>query len=231
MKKVIKVILGIVLSVVLVLGLLYGLFIYMIKYHVETVAKESYYEYEVVMQSVGAPLFFSSADGRLLLKKNDKTINQTDFVLSDDGGSIRKKVWSVSWYKDHVSVVIRGSEQDDMLYSLYYNGNTKNSIIPSQDGITTKDDMAGQDADEIRKELRMVADYLHYDDIDYGISAKGWMYATLYNKDGVTRHLNYYETHEHEYVYEETKNGTTIVLGFYKIENGQVIDEHTTAWH
>lgn len=166
MKKVLKVILGILLSIVLVICLLYGAFIYMIEYHVATVDKKSYNGYEVIMQSVGSPLFFSSADGRLLLKKNDKTINQTDFVLSDDGGSIRKAVWSVSWYKDHVSVVIRGSEQDDMLYSLYYNGNTKNSIIPSQDGITTKDDMAGQDADEIRKELRMVADYLHYDDIN-----------------------------------------------------------------
>ena len=231
MKKVLKVILGILLSIVLVICLLYGAFIYMIEYHVATVDKKSYNGYEVIMQSVGSPLFFSSADGRLLLKKNDKTINQTDFVLSDDGGSIRKKVWSVSWYKDHVSVVIRGSEQDDMLYSLYYNGNTKNSIIPSQDGITTKDDMAGQDADEIRKELRMVADYLHYDDIKYGTSAKGWMYAVVYNKDGVTRHLNYYETHEHEYVYQETKNGYTTILGFYKIENGQVIDEHTTSWH
>lgn len=231
MKKVLKVILGILLSIVLVICLLYGAFIYMIEYHVATVDKKAYNGYEVIMQSVGSPLFFSSADGRLLLKKNDKTINQTDFVLSDDGGSIRKAVWSVSWYKDHVSVVIRGSEQDDMLYSLYYNGNTKNSIIPSQDGITTKDDMAGQDADEIRKELRIVADYLHYDDIKYGTSAKGWMYAVVYNKDGVTRHLNYYETHEHEYAYKETKNGTTIVLGFYKIENGQVIDEHTTAWH
>lgn len=224
-------ILGILLSIIVVVGLLDGAFIYMIEYHVATVDKKSYNGYEVIMQSVGSPLFFSSADGRLLLKKNDKTINQTDFVLSDDGGSIRKAVWSVSWYKDHVSVVIRGSEQDDMLYSLYYNGNTKVSIIPGQDGITTKDDMAGQDADEIRKELRMVADYLHYDDIKYGTSAKGWMYAVVYNKDGVTRDLNYYETHEHEYVYEETKNGTTIVLGFYKIENGQVIDEHTTAWH
>ena len=231
MKKVLKVILGILLSIVLVICLLYSAFIYIIEYHVATVDKKSYNGYEVIMQSVGSPLFFSSADGRLLLKKNGKTINKTDFVLSDDGGSIRKAVWSVSWYKDHVSVVIRGSEQDDMLYSLYYNGNTKNSIIPSQDGITTKDDMAGQDADEIRKELRMVADYLHYDDIKYGTSAKGWMYAVVYNKDGVTRHLNYYETHEHEYAYEETKNGTTIVLGFYKIENGQVIDEHTTAWH
>lgn len=231
MKKVLKVILGILLSIVLVICLLYSAFIYMIEYHVATVDKKSYNGYEVIMQSVGSPLFFSSADGRLLLKKNGKTINKTDFVLSDDGGSIRKAVWSVSWYKDHVSVVIRGSEQDDMLYSLYYNGNTKNSIIPSQDGITTKDDLAGQDADEIRKELRMVADYLHYDDIKYGTSAKGWMYAVVYNKDGVTRHLNYYETHEHEYAYEETKNGTTIVLGFYKIENGQVIDEHTTAWH
>ena len=231
MKKVLKVILGILLSIVLVICLLYSAFIYMIEYHVATVDKKSYNGYEVIMQSVGSPLFFSSADGRLLLKKNGKTINKTDFVLSDDGGSIRKAVWSVSWYKDHVSVVIRGSEQDDMLYSLYYNGNTKNSIIPSQDGITTKDDMAGQDADEIRKELRMVADYLHYDDIKYGTSAKGWMYAVVYNKDGVTRHLNYYETHEHEYAYEETKNGTTIVLGCYKIEYGQVIDEHTTAWH
>lgn len=231
MKKVLKVILGILLSIVLVICLLYSAFIYMIEYHVATVDKKYYNGYEVIMQSVGSPLFFSSADGRLLLKKNGKTINKTDFVLSDDGGSIRKAVWSVSWYKDHVSVVIRGSEQDDMLYSLYYNGNTKNSIIPSQDGITTKDDMAGQDADEIRKELRMVADYLHYDDIKYGTSAKGWMYAVVYNKDGVTRDLNYYETHEHEYVYEETKNGYTTILGFYKIENGQVIDEHTTSWH
>ena len=231
MKKVFKVILGIALSIVLVVCLLYGAFIYMIKFHVATVDKKSYNGYEVVMQSVGSPLFFSSADGRLLLKKNGKTINKTDFTLSDDGGSIRKEVWSVSWYKDHVGVVIRGSEQDDILYSLYYTGKTKDSIVNGQDAITTQGDMAGNDADEIRKELRMVADYLHYDDIKYGISAKGWMYANLYNKDGVTRHLNYYETHEHEYVYQETKNGTTIVLGFYKIENGQVIDEHTTAWH
>lgn len=231
MKKVLKVILGILLSIVLVICLLYSAFIYMIEYHVATVDKKSYNGYEVIMQSVGSPLFFSSADGRLLLKKNDKTINQTDFVLSDDGGSIRKEVWSVSWYKDHVGVVIKGSEQDDTLYNLYYNGKTNSSVVTGQDEITTKGDMAGNDADEIRKELRMVADYLHYDDIKYGISAKGWMYAVVYNKDGVTRDLNYYETHEHEYVYEETKNGTTIVLGFYKIENGQVIDEHTTAWH
>lgn len=231
MKKVLKVILGILLSVIVVIGLLYGAFIYMIEYHVATVDKKSYNGYEVVMQSVGAPLFFSSADGRLLLKKNDTIINKTDFVLSDDGGSIRDDVWSVSWYKDHVGVVIRGTEQDDTLYNLYYNGKTNSSVVNGQDAITTQGDMAGNDADEIRKELRMVADYLHYDDIKYGISAKGWMYANLYNKDGVTRHLNYYETHEHEYVYQETKKGTTIVLGFYKIENGQVIDEHTTSWH
>lgn len=231
MKKVLKVILGILLSVIVVIGLHYGAFIYMIEYHVATVDKKSYNGYEVVMQSVGAPLFFSSADGRLLLKKNDTIINKTDFVLSDDGGSIRDDVWSVSWYKDHVGVVIRGTEQDDTLYNLYYNGKTNSSVVNGQDAITTKGDMAGNDADEIRKELKMVADYLHYDDIKYGISAKGWMYANLYNKDGVTRHLNYYETHEHEYVYQETKKGTTIVLGFYKIENGQVIDEHTTAWH
>lgn len=231
MKKVLKVILGILLSIIVVIGLLYGAFIYMIEYHVATVDKKSYNGYEVVMQSVGAPLFFSSADGRLLLKKNDTIINKTDFVLSDDGGSIRDDVWSVSWYKDHVGVVIRGTEQDDTLYNLYYNGKTNSSVVNGQDAITTQGDMAGNDADEIRKELKMVADYLHYDDIKYGISAKGWMYANLYNKDGVTRHLNYYETHEHEYVYQETKKGTTIVLGFYKIENGQVIDEHTTAWH
>lgn len=72
MKKVLKVILGILLSIVIVIGSLYGAFIYMIKYHVETVDKNSYNGYEVVMQSVGSPLFFSSADGRLLLKKMEK---------------------------------------------------------------------------------------------------------------------------------------------------------------
>lgn len=231
MKKVLKVILGILLSIIVVIGLLYGAFIYMIEYHVATVDKKSYNGYEVIMQSVGSPLFFSSADGRLLLKKNDTIINKTDFVLSDDGGSIREDVWSVSWYKDHVGVVIRGTEQDDTLYNLYYNGKTNSSVVNGQDEITTQGDMANNNADEIRKELRMVADYLHYDDIKYGISAKGWMYAMVYNKDDMTRRLSYYETHEHEYVYQETKNGYTTILGFYKIENGQVIDEHTTSWH
>lgn len=183
------------------------------------------------MQSVGSPIFFSSADGRLLLKKDGKIINKMDFVLSDDGGSIRKETWRVSWYKDHASVVINGSEQDDMQYSLYYNGKSKSTVVNGQDALTTKGDMAGNDADEIRKELKMVADYLQYDDIKYGISAKGWMYAIVYNKDGITRRLDYYEMKEHEYVYQETKNGYTTILGFYKIENNQVIDEHTTSWH
>ena len=149
MKKVLKVILGILLSVIVVIGLVYGAFIYMIEYHVATVDKKSYNGYEVVMQSVGAPLFFSSADGRLLLKKNDKTINQTDFVLSDDGGSIRDDVWSVSWYKDRVGVVIRGTEQDDTLYNLYYNGKTNSSVVNGQDAITTKGDMAGNDGSHL----------------------------------------------------------------------------------
>lgn len=69
MKKVLKIILGILLSIVLVICLLYGAFIYMIEYHVATVDKKSYNGYEVIMQSVGSPLFFSSADGRLLLKR------------------------------------------------------------------------------------------------------------------------------------------------------------------
>lgn len=63
------------------------------------------------------------------------------------------------------------------------------------------------------------------------VQRDGWMYAVVYNKDDMTRRLSYYETHEHEYVYQETKNGYTTILGFYKIENGQVIDEHTTSWH
>ena len=81
MKKVLKVILGILLSIVLVICLLYSAFIYMIEYHVATVDKKSYNGYEVVMQSVGSPLFFSSADGRLLLKKNDKTRQSIKLTL------------------------------------------------------------------------------------------------------------------------------------------------------
>ena len=78
--------------------------------------------------------------------------------------------------------MIRGTEQDDTLYNLYYNGKTNSSVVNGRDEITTQGDMANNNADEIRKELRMVADYLHYDDIKYGISAKGWMYAMVYNK-------------------------------------------------
>lgn len=233
MKRIGKIILGIILSLVIILGLLYGSFVYLIKYHVATVSSETYGPYEVVMQSVGSPLFFSSADGRLVLKKKGKTISKTDFVLDDDGGNIHKETWSVSWFHDYVAVVISGSEQSDALYHLYYNGKSTFSYMASRDdSMTTQEDMGGNDASEIRKELRLVADFLNYKDIKYEISAKGWLYAVVYQQDDVTKRIDYYETHEHEYVYQECdSHGNTKILGFYKVDNGKVIDEKTTSWH
>ena len=45
--------------------------------------------------------------------------------------------------------MIQGTEQDDTLYNLYYNGKTNSSVVNGQDAITTQGDMANNNADEI----------------------------------------------------------------------------------
>ena len=138
----------------------------------------------------------------------------------------------MSWYDDHVAVVIKGEEQGPVKYSFSYNKKKITETQDIKDAEKTNEDMSGNDAVDMRKELKLVADYLGIKNINYELSAKGNLYAYIKVDDKTTRSIEFSPNHEYEYVYQEShSDGNTQILGFYKIENNQVIDEHTTSWH
>ena len=80
-------------------------------------------KYELTLQAVGEPDWpFGSASGRLVLKEGEDKISQTDFELHNDGGSFTSNCWKVTWYEDHVEVILSGEEQFDEQVILYFDG-------------------------------------------------------------------------------------------------------------
>lgn len=80
-------------------------------------------KYELTLQAVGEPDWpFGSASGRLVLKKGEDKLSQTDFELHNDGGSINSSCWEVTWYEDYVEIILSGEEQFDEQVILYFDG-------------------------------------------------------------------------------------------------------------
>lgn len=139
-----KRIMQVVLALLFMCTLLYILLIFGLNYAVNTVDKSvsADGEYTLYLQSVGSPVFFSPADGRLVLKKGHKKIASRKFTLADDGGAVRPEVWQVFWGEDYACAVISGDEQDDEWIVLYFDGNTYSERLGS-DGSGSVDNSGG----------------------------------------------------------------------------------------
>lgn len=75
----------------------------------------------VLTQSVGDPDWpFGHSHARITLKQDDKTIEQFKLAVANDGGVLHPENWHVSWDDTCVIITISGEEQDDALYTLYY---------------------------------------------------------------------------------------------------------------
>ena len=138
-KKRLKIILCIFGALVILLLAAVGFFVYLLDYQVRTVdqAESPDGTYELLLQSVGSPLFFSSADGRLVLKQGKEKIAERDFTLYDDGGSVRADIWQVTWLQEFVRIRISGSEQNDEWIEITYDGKFF-SQYPARDGTETE---------------------------------------------------------------------------------------------
>ena len=70
--------------------------------------------YEAVLQAVGDPAWpFGSAPGRLVLKKDGRTLSKTDIEIANDGGRINDGNWKAAWRDDRVEITLSGQEQYD----------------------------------------------------------------------------------------------------------------------
>ena len=80
-------------------------------------------EYKLVLKSVGNPFLFGSANGKIILKEKNHTIEEFPIVISNDGGRISKKSWTVVWEMDFVTITLRGDEQPDEILKIDFDGN------------------------------------------------------------------------------------------------------------
>lgn len=131
-----KWILGIAGVILAGLLCLWVMVFYILNWRVVDVDTDSFVDgtYEVSLQQVGEPFFFGPTDGRLILKENGRTITKLDFTVYDDGAMLRESSWMVSWQEDHVEIVIRGSEQSDCQYNLYFDGTTSSEQLRTIQG-------------------------------------------------------------------------------------------------
>jgi hypothetical protein len=109
--------------ILLALLLLTGSYVYVTKYKItdidSSVSPDG--KYEVLFQSVGDPDWpFGHSHARITLKQDDKTIKQFKLDVANDGGVLHPENWHVSWDDTCVIITISGEEQDDALYTLYY---------------------------------------------------------------------------------------------------------------
>ena len=80
-------------------------------------------EYTAELIAVSSPDWpFGTQDGRLVLKKGIWTVCAHDFTLANDGKSMGRSNWSITWDDEKAVVTINGEEQPDEVYHLYYTG-------------------------------------------------------------------------------------------------------------
>ena len=122
----------IVSSALIALGIFLILLLLLIggfKYRTEYAKTEvgTYYsddqDYKLLIYQIGEPQFpFGPGKCRFVLSKDDKRINRTDILLLNDGKWPHPENFNVSWASDHVSIVAKGEEQEEVTYILYYDG-------------------------------------------------------------------------------------------------------------
>ena len=57
-----------------------------------------------------------------MLSKDGKDISNFNFKQSNDGKWATADDFNVSWFDDKVKIIVSGEEQEDITYSLFFNG-------------------------------------------------------------------------------------------------------------
>ena len=91
--------------------------------------------YELSFQQVGDPDWpFGYTHARLVLKNGKRVIIKQSFDIADDGAKASINSWNVNWKDTSVEVVISGTEQDDVLYVLKFDGSVDRKQLDTQYG-------------------------------------------------------------------------------------------------
>lgn len=126
MKKVILIIGSIISSLIIAAGIVFIVPFTALTYELEfkitfvEECKSPDGQYELVINQLGEPFFFESANGIFILRKDGRNIAREDFSVQNDGGWIDEDSCDVRWLDDCVVVTVHGCEQKDKDYILEY---------------------------------------------------------------------------------------------------------------
>lgn len=122
-------IIGIVLGVLFLLaGVAFGMLLYEMYYKKTEIGQEQSADgaYALTIMQIGEPGFpFGPVDGRFTLQKDGETINTRTFTVNNDGVGLDYEDFVLFWKEDCVRIRVSGSEQEDVMYTLYYNGDSE----------------------------------------------------------------------------------------------------------
>ncbi len=75
---------------------------------------------------VGEPEFpYGSTRGLIVLSHGGERTAQVSFSVQNDGANLRAEDFDEVWSEDGVSVTVRAAEQEACVYTLYFDGRTK----------------------------------------------------------------------------------------------------------
>ena len=97
--------------------------LYELNYKKMEISQSAEGEYLVFMYQVGEPAWpFGPVQGEFVLQKNGKRINKSSFRVNNDGGGLTPESVVFNWEHNCVKIRVSGEEQEDMLYTLGFDG-------------------------------------------------------------------------------------------------------------
>ncbi len=73
-------------------------------------------EYTLYLQQVGTPSWpFGPVGGKIVLKKDGKTIDKYKTLVYSDGANLSEYSWDVEWFDDKVVITIRGENGGEVI--------------------------------------------------------------------------------------------------------------------
>lgn len=77
----------------------------------------------LLLQMKGEPDWpFGSTYGRIIARYDDEFIKEFEFEIRDDGAMLQKGNWDVAWGLAGVQITLQGSEQEDQVIQIMYDG-------------------------------------------------------------------------------------------------------------
>ncbi len=122
-KRIIIIVVSLFLGLAVLASVHIGLSIYKNEYKLTDKGTELSPDgnFAVVFQMVGVPDWpFGSTHVKVTVKdtESNETIKIIDTHIQDDGATLQKDNWYVVWQSDSVEITLKGSEQEDSVYTV-----------------------------------------------------------------------------------------------------------------